>query len=313
MSYKKVLITGGTGFIGANIVRRLLKDGHDVHLLVRKEYDNARLDDVIDNLRFYEADLTDLSSLDTVLMLVKPDWVFHLSVYGAYSHQNDGRTIFETNVLGTMNLINACIKCGFEVFVNTGSSSEYGYKDHPSRETELLEPASTYAVSKAATTMFCGYIAREKNVMIPTLRLYSVYGPYEDDGRLVPTLIRFGTQGYFPPLVDPDIAHDFVFVDDVVEAYLLAAMSKEQQCDAIYNVGTGVQTNIREIVDVASRQMDILEEPQWGTMANRRWDTSCWIADNRLIRKQLGWTPSHSLEEGFRKTLSWYRNRHSRR
>ena len=309
MSYKKVLITGGTGFIGANIVRRLLKDGHDVHLLVRKEYDNARLDEVSDNLHFYEVDLTELSSLDTVLMFLKPDWVFHLSVYGAYSHQNDGRSIFETNVIGTMNLINACTKCGFEVFVNTGSSSEYGYKGHPSKETELLEPASTYAVSKAATTMFCGHIAREKNVMIPTLRLFSVYGPYEDDGRLVPTLIRYGTQGQLPPLVDPDIAHDFVFVDDVVDAYLLAAMSQEQQCDAIYNVGTGVQTSIRDIVDVARRQMNILVEPQWGTMPNRQWDTSCWIADNRLIRKQLGWTPNHSLEEGFQKTLSWFRSR----
>ena len=308
MSNKKVLITGGTGFIGANLVRRLLKDGHDVHLLVRKEYDNARLKDVIDDLRFYEVDLMDLSSLDTILMFVKPDWVFHLSVYGAYSHQNNGQTMFETNVIGTMNLIKACAKCGFEVFVNTGSSSEYGYKDHPSKETEILEPASTYAVSKAATTMFCGYIAREKNVMIPTLRLYSVYGPYEDDGRLVPTLIRYGTQGRFPPLVDPDIAHDFVFVDDVIEAYLLAAMSQEQQSDVIYNVGTGIQTSIREIVDVARRQMNILEEPQWGTMPNRRWDTSCWIADNRLIRKQLGWTPSHSLEEGFRKTLSWFKS-----
>ena len=107
------------------------------------------------------------------------------------------------NMLGTVNLLTACLEVGFTGFVHTGSSSEYGFKDHAPREDEYLEPNSDYAVTKAAATLYCRQIAVDRGVNVTTLRLYSAYGPWEEPTRLVPTLIAKGLGGEIPELVSP--------------------------------------------------------------------------------------------------------------
>jgi len=305
---KRVIVTGATGFVGANLARRLLREGHEVHLLVRPGYKSWRVEAIRPDVRMHELHLHDLDSVARAVSQIRPEWVFHLAVHGAYSTQTDLHEMVLTNIQGTINLITAGLKAGFEAFVNTGSSSEYGWKNHPPAETEVLEPNSYYAVTKASATLFCRYTAQHEKVHLPTLRLYSVYGAYEEPTRLIPTLIIRGLSGQLPPLVNPDIARDYVYVDDVVEAYMLAALRPAQEHGAIYNVGTGIQTTLREAVEVARRVMSIKAEPQWGTMSSRQWDTNCWIADYRLICQRLGWRPHHSFEAGFRKTVQWFEN-----
>ncbi len=307
---KRVVITGATGFVGANLARRLLEDGNDVHLLVRACHNPWRISSIRADVFLHEVDLRDAETLTSIISSIRPEWVFHLAAHGAYSSQTDVRTMIETNITGTVNLVEACLKTGFESLINTGSSSEYGYKDHAPSEEELLEPNSHYAVTKASATLFCRYTALHRGVRIVTLRLYSVYGPYEEPTRLIPTFIRLGLNGKLPPLVSPNVARDFVHVDDVSAAYLLAASRPAAKAGAIYNVGTGVQTSLREAVETARRVLGIKAEPQWGTMPNRHWDTECWIADNRKIRKELGWSPVHSFEQGLRITANWFRDSH---
>lgn len=304
MKNKKVLITGGTGFVGANLARRLLSDGHEVHLLLRRGYSPWRIEDIQKKIRLHETNLSDLLSLKSLVGDIRPDWIFHLAVYGAYSNQTDQRQMVETNIIGTMNLVEASLRAGFEAFVNTGSSSEYGYKDHAPSETELLKPNSPYALAKANATLFCQYIAHSNKVLMPTLRLYSVYGPYEEPTRFIPTLIREGLKSRLPPLVNPDIARDFVYVDDVCDAYILAATTPGQAYGAIYNVGTGVQTSIREAVETARKLMGIKAEPVWGSMPDRRWDTSVWVANPQLIQEKLAWKARSTFEQGLSKTIS---------
>lgn len=305
---KRVILTGGTGFVGANLARRLLRDGHEVHLLVRGGHAAWRIEAIRADVRLHEADLCDEEALARAVADIRPDWVFHLAAYGAYSWQTDLRRTVQTNVVGTVALVEACLKAGFEAFVHTGSSSEYGFKDHAPSETEALEPNSHYAVAKASATLFCRHTAQGRGVRLPTLRLYSVYGPYEDPARLMPTLIRQGLKGTLPPLVNPETARDFVYAEDVCEAYLLAASRPGQEPGAVYNVGTGVQTTLREVVGVARRAMDIRAEPAWGSMPPRQWDTGVWVADSRKIREALGWRPRHTFEEGFRETVAWFRD-----
>jgi UDP-glucose 4-epimerase len=304
---KRVIITGATGFVGANLTRRLLQAGAELHLLVRRGYNVWRIQDICSEVRLYEVNLGDLETLFKLVHQIQPDWIFHLAVYGAYSLQTDVHQMAQTNIVGTMNLVEACLKNGVEAFVNTGSSSEYGYKDHAPSETEWLEPNSYYAVTKASATLFCRYTAQSQNVCLPTLRLYSVYGPYEEPTRLMPTLIQKGLQGELPPLVNPMIARDYVYVEDVVDAYLLAVTQPHQEPGAVYNVGTGIQTSLREVVDVARRVMNIPAEPAWGTMPNRQWDTTVWVANNHKIRTELGWQPRYTFEQGFRLIVDWFR------
>jgi nucleoside-diphosphate-sugar epimerase len=302
----RCLVTGGAGFVGANLVRRLLKDGHEVHLLLRSNQNRWRLNGLDDLIRCYPVDLVD-QALPGTVETIRPEWVFHLAAHGAYSWQTDLEQIIRTNLLGTINLVQACLKSGFDSFVNTGSSSEYGYKNHPPSELECPEPNSHYAVSKVAATLFCQHTSRREGVHIRTLRLYSVFGAYEDPNRLMPTLINRGFKGEFPPLVSPETARDYIYIDDVLDAFLLAAALKDKHQGTVYNVGTGVQTTLREVVEVTRRVLGVCAEPKWGTMPSRTWDTDCWVANNKLICQDLGWRPKHSFEEGFRQMVEFYR------
>lgn len=303
---RRILITGGTGFVGANLARRVLGE-HEVHLLVRPGFTAWRIDGIRSDVRLHEVGLEDADRVSRVVAAIRPDWVFHLAAYGAYPRQADIRRMAHTNILGTINLVEACRQTGFEAFVNTGSSSEYGVKDHAPAETEWLEPNSPYAVTKASATLFCRLTAQRQGLRIATLRLYSVYGPYEEPDRLLPTLVLRGLDGDLPPLADPDVARDYVHVDDVCEAYLLAASRPAPEPGSVYNVGTGIQTTLRQVVDVARRVLPITVEPRWSSMPRRVWDTHVWLSDSRRIRAELGWQPRVEFEVGLRSTLQWFR------
>lgn len=303
---KRVLVTGGSGFIGANLVRRLLADGHEVHVLLRPDLDLWRLEEVMGELLVHEGDLVDAASVGRVVEQARPAWIFHLAAHGAYPTQTETLPIVQTNLVGTSNLLEAAATVGFEAFVNSGTSSEYGYKDHAPAEDEWLEPNSTYAVAKAAATMYCRQRARRSGLPVTTLRLYSVYGPFEEPSRLVPRLIAEGLEGRLPPLVNPSIARDYVHVEDACQAYLKAAAVGTEP-GAVYNVGTGVQTTLAEIVELARRLLSIAAEPAWGTMPDRSWDTDVWVANSTRVRAKLGWSPSLDLEQGLARTIAWYR------
>ena len=303
---KRVLVTGGSGFVGANLARRLLADGHEVHLLLRQRRELWRLEEVMGELQVHEGDLVDAASVGRVLEASRPDWIFHLAAQGAYPTQTETLPIVQTNLVGTANLLEAAAAVGFEAFVNSGTSSEYGYKDHAPTEDEWLEPNSTYAVAKAAATMYCRQRARRTGLPVTTLRLYSVYGPFEEPSRLIPRLIAEGLQGRLPPLVNPTIARDYVHVEDACEAYLKAAAAGTEP-GAVYNIGTGVQTTLAEIVDLARRLLAVVAEPAWGTMPDRSWDTDVWVANSTRVRAELGWAPKLDLEQGLARTIAWYR------
>lgn len=198
-------------------------------------------------------------------------------------------------MLGLINLASACLETDFESLVNAGSSSEYGFSDHAPAEDELPEPNSEYAVTKASATLLCGFLARRHGRRLSTLRLYSVYGPWEGPRRLVPTLVARGLQGELPSLVSPETGRDFVYLDDACDAFLAAAAAAAPEtAGAVYNVGTGRQTTIREAVEVARRVLDIDAEPDWGTHEGRAWDTSVWVADPSRIQRWDGGLASTS-------------------
>jgi dolichol-phosphate mannosyltransferase len=148
-------------------------------------------------------------------------------------------------------------------------------------------------------------VAQSRKIPAVTLRLYSVFGPYEEPSRLMPSLIVHGMAGRYPPLVDPRVARDYVYVEDVVEAYRLA-VTGDHEPGAVYNVGTGVQTTLGELVTLARTVFALPGEPPWGSMPNRSWDSTTWQADSRKI-EAIGWRPQGSLETGFQRFVEWFR------
>lgn len=263
--------------------------------------DARRLDGLTDLSRI-EGDVADREDVERAFDSARPEWIFHLAAHGAYPFQTDVVAMAQSNVVGTATLLAAAERHGCAVLVNTGTSSEYGDCDHAPREDEPPHPNSDYAATKAAATWLCER-ARARGVPVTTLRLYSAYGPFEEERRLIPTLVRAAMAQGWPPLAAPTVVRDFVYVGDVVDAYLAAAANPNRSL--IYNVASGVQTSLAELVETASKVFSIPAEPRWGGYAQRSWDTRVWVGDPALIRTELGWAATTSLASGLARTAEW--------
>ncbi|TIT90455.1 MAG: NAD-dependent epimerase/dehydratase family protein, partial [Mesorhizobium sp.] len=302
---QRALVTGGSGFVGASLVRRLLSMGWQVDLLLRPGFATWRVPAEQPRLSMHVIDLTDASAVEALLHRLRPRHVFHLAAHGAYSWQTDAARIAKTNLEAIRTLALASLKANVEAFVHTGTSLEYGRKRHAPSEDEPAEPEGAYAISKAAATAFCRDLARRSGMRFPTLRLYSVYGPWEEPRRLVPSLLLHAMVGKWPPLANPKTARDFVWVEDVIDALIIAASRPLADPGAIFNIGTGRQTTLGEIVALVHGVTGCEAEPHWQSMPDRGWDTDIWQAETRHAATVLGWTAQTTLRTGLQRTIEW--------
>jgi nucleoside-diphosphate-sugar epimerase len=301
-----ILVTGASGFIGSHLVRRLAGTGADVHVFLRSSSDTRRLGDITGRLERHAADLTDPASLRTAVRRVRPRTIFHCASWGGHPGQTDGAAIFGTNLAGTFHLLAACEEAGFDRFVHTGSSSEYGMKAPPISEEDEPAPVDAYGASKAGATLWCRAAAISRGLPVVTLRLFSPYGPWDDPVRLIPSVSRAFLDGRSPRLASPSGARDFVYIDDVVDACLLAA-SVPSAAGEIINAGSGRQATVGEVVDILSRLIPGSPAPSWGSVSPRP-GPSVWVAGIGKARRILGWEPKVPLEDGLRRTVEWMRD-----
>lgn len=300
----RVMVTGAGGFVGANLVRALLERGEEPEAIVRPGGDVWRLEDVRGELPLVPVDLDDAQALAEAVLERRPEVLFHLAASGGYSWQRDLDAMLSVNVRATEALLAAAREVDARV-VHAGSSSEYGHRDRAASELDRLEPNSHYAVTKAAATHLCRLAASTHGQVAVTLRLYSIYGPWEEPRRLMPTLVRTAGEGHWPPLVAPDTVRDFVWVGDACDAFIRAATAEFDDPGAVLNIASGTQTSLSALVEVARRVFDIEEPPQWRTMDARSWDTDVWVGDPSAATKVLGWRAGTSLDEGLRAMADW--------
>jgi len=311
MGWTRFLVTGAGGFIGASLVRRLLDAGGEVSILIREDTDPGRLADILPKLRVIKGDVADATVAAAAVAESRPDAVYHLAAHGGAETQKDIPRILRTNLMGTSALLDACASSPVRLFVHAGSSSEYGYKSGPMRETDRLEPNSAYAVGKAAATHLCCLAAKRSSFAVVTLRLFSVYGPWETPTRLVPTVLRRCVAGEGLEMVSRKTARDFVYVGDIIEA-MLEREPLVRASGEVINLGTGVQTTMEEFVAAAFEVTGSRSEIRWEAMPSRVWDTSMWVASCEKAERLLGWKASTSLREGLRHTLDWIQSRGGR-
>ena len=300
----KVLVTGASGFVGACLTRRLMGMGHEVHVFVRQTANMWRIADIVPHIVLHDVDLRDADAVGQTVNSIRPSNILHLATYGGFSYQNDVDAIYGANFMGTINLVHACEKVGFDRFIHTGSSSEYGMKTEPMKEMDLLEPLGDYAVSKAAATLFCCSEALQKSLPIVTLRIFSPYGPWDDPQRLIPYVIAALHNGNVPALSNPASVRDYIFIDDVIDAYL-AVMSASITAGETYNVGSGRQTSIGEVVDRIVRAIGTGIRPMWGAEYPKRPEPGVWVADIGKIQAHFNWKATTSLSDGIQQTISW--------
>ena len=300
-----IFIFGASGFIGANLTNFILNYRKDCYAISHNPRNAWRLKLLnVSNDNILYCDIGSRVSVDSIFENYKPKSIFNLSAYGAYSKQNNINLIYQTNLIGTLNILENCTN--IRVYIHAGSSSEYGLNSKSPDEKDRLEPNSHYALSKVSTSYLLEYYAKFKNLLCANLRLYSIYGPWEEPDRLVPKLIEHGFNKTYPPLVNLNTTRDFVYIDDCVEAFLDAANNITINNSGVsINIGSGNKTTLNEIVCEVKKIFNINVDPEWGNMKNRAWDTSEWYGNHYLAKQIINWSPKTKLNEGLIKLKKW--------
>ena len=254
-----------------------------------------------------QIDLLIESNLDALLDEIQPRTIMDCVAYGAYSFEVDSRLIYQTNFNFLVRLLGKLETRSIACLVHAGSSSEYGENSAGPTEQAFLEPNSDYAVSKVAAANLLRYYGKRRGFPCANLRLYSVYGPLEDSARLIPNLIRHGLDGTYPTFVNPAVSRDFIYADDVSEAFVATALNlTTADFGESFNIGTGIKTTIGDVATLARDLFAIADEPAF-TMPERSWDTQEWYANIDKATARLGWAPRTSFRDGLERMIAWYR------
>lgn len=309
MERLRVLITGGTGFIGANLARYFNSMGHSVAITLQDSSKIWRISDIINRINTFKIDITDFSKVKEIFNLYKPDIVINTAAYGGYHFENATQQIFQVNLNGTINLVEAFLQSNSSLLINTGSSSEYGFKDRPMSEGDIIEPYGSYAVSKSASTLYCRSRSIETGRKIVTFRLFSAFGYYEEPHRLVPYVILSTLRESKAILNNPNNIRDFIFIDDISKAYAkLIYQAETVNNGEIFNLGTGEETTIGKIVRIVENLTGKKLEIEWQYDNGRIGDKAeHWAADISKTSNVLNWKPQYTLEQGLSETYKWFK------
>lgn len=299
-----ILVLGAGGFVGANLFLKILNSRSDITGVLHNK-NSWRLKNVAEEKIKY-VDITNQQEIEKLLVSTKSRTILNCVSYGAYSFQKDVHQIYETNFNAMRGLIEVLHNKSIDSFINAGTSSEYGINSNKPKENAFTKPNSHYALSKLATASYLQYMGKQNDFPCIHLRIYSAYGPLEDTSRLIPNLLYFALKKQLPPLVSKKISRDFLYVDDVCDAFITAAIKiKPSMYGEIYNIGSGIKTTIEDLVSLTKKTFNIDVNPKFDTFKNREWDLADWVSDPKKSKIELGWEAKTPLKSGLLKTYKW--------
>ena len=303
-----VLVTGANGFIGSHLSRYLISHNADVHLFLRKGCDMTRIRDIEPRVRIWRGDILDFHALLDCFRIAVPKIIFHLAA--VLNVSRDTRllnSLLDTNFQGTLNIFRAVQETGIspDCIINTGSSEEYGAGAAPFVESQREMPVSPYSVSKVAATHLGQMLYRTSGLPVVTLRPFLVYGPGQSTNMFIPSLIRHCLEKKDFSMTEGDQSRDFVYVDDVVDAYARVAVSRLAAGEVI-NVGSGIENQIRYVAEQVVHKMGSPVRLMIGALQKRTGEADHFFCDNSKAREVLGWSSLISLDDGLDRTIQWY-------
>ena len=290
---RRALVLGGGGFIGSHLCGQLVRVGADVHATSRQRRDDE------DGIRWLSVDVAELDTVRDAFRRVRPELVFHLAshVAGARDLELVQPTLYG-NLISTVNVLTAAQEAGSARIVLAGSMEE------PTPEDQTVA-SSPYAVAKWAASGYARMFHALYDSPVVTLRIFMVYGPGQQDFRkLVPHVALSLLRGERPRLTSGSRAIDWIYVEDVVSAFLEAA-SREGLAGETVDVGSGTRLTIHDLVDRLAAIIDSEIEPIFGALPDRPLETTK-VADLERTWEILGWRPAVSLDEGLRRTVDWF-------
>lgn len=284
------VISGSRGFLGSHLITELKKNGHKI-LPIEQEL------------------LFDAQALQNFLTDNPPDYIFHFAAYGNHAHQVDESQTIISNVYATFNLLEASANFPYKAFINCSTSSVYGRKTAPMRETDILEPDTFYAATKAAGEHITRAFVNKYDKPILNIRPFSIFGEGEADFRFIPTAIKHMLEQTTMPFVASP-THDWTYVADFINAIIFLLPHVNGLKGQAINIGYGGLITNKDVVEtltyIADRGLKTAE-----TYKEQPHHSSVWVADITKL-KDLGWKPKYTFEEGLKATYDFYRKKYTK-
>lgn len=307
MGTRRVLLTGATGFIGSQVARALLESGHTVFALTRKGASLWRLDDVVPRLELVHGELTEPDDIEAVVKDVRPELCVHSAWYtepGRYLSSSENVRLANASLFLSVTLA----RHGCKRLVGVGTCLEYDTNADGGTFSEItpVGPRHLYSESKLSTYQFIEALGRRDGMATSWARVFYQYGPYEDERRLVPHVIRKLLAGERAQLTPGEQVRDFLHVSDVGRAIAAVGLS---DVGGVVNIGSGVPLTVRALATEIGRKLDALDRLEFGAVPYSPGDPMYICANNRRLTQDVGFTPRHSLSSGLDDTIAWWKHR----
>jgi nucleoside-diphosphate-sugar epimerase len=298
-----VLVTGAGGFVGSQVVRQLIASNVEVAAMVRPGSNRPRLAGLEKTITLLEADLADTDTVAKQLGKVKPEAAIHAAWYaepGKYlpSPQN------LDSLRSSLTLLEELAKAGCQHLVGVGTCFEYEMRSEPLREDSPTRPFTLYAASKLAFMLVAAQRAPQLDMGMAWARLFYLYGPFEDERRLMPLAIKALTTGNEFKTAPGEMVRDYLHIEDVASG--LCALSRHRLSGA-FNVCSGEPVTIAGLMQTLGELLGRPELIRLGAYPPRDFDPMYVSGDNTRLRTEARWSPRYTLREGLAQTIAWWK------
>ncbi|MBL0274323.1 MAG: SDR family oxidoreductase [Chitinophagaceae bacterium] len=311
-----ILITGGAGFIGSNLVSALLSDERVTRVIVLDNFSTGSKENIDEyfthsKFRFIEGDIRNYA--DCLQACNGVDYISHQAALGSVPRSiHDPLTTNDVNITGTLNIFTAAKEKNIKRIVYAASSSTYG--DHPGLpkvEDKIGKPLSPYAVTKYVNELYAKVYADVYGMELIGLRYFNIFGPKQNPNGPYAAVIPLFAEALIkdqPPTINGDGSHsrDFTYVDNAVQANIRSIFTNNKEAvNQVYNIACGEQTSLNELFDGLKKEAGSKLQPVYGP--ERAGDVKHSLADITKAKKLLGYEPSVTVNEGLKKTFTWYK------
>jgi nucleoside-diphosphate-sugar epimerase len=296
-------VTGATGFIGSHLARLLLREGCTVYALVRDRSNTRRIEDILSSLQIVQGDLNSLDGVASHLESIQPEICFHLAWCaepGKYLTSQENLKL----LIASVHLASRLATLGCKKFISAGTCFEYDTDMGCLSETSPTKPNSLYAASKLALKLLLEQLFISPEMRVAWLRFFYLYGPFEDERRLVPSVISSLLQNQQAKVTKGQQVRDFLHVEDVAAAIWAIAQSN---LSGPVNIGSAKPVTVQEICECIGNIMNRSELIKFGALPYDPRDPMFICANNRRLVEKTGWVSHYDLREGLKHTIAWWK------
>ena len=303
---KKLLIVGGDGYIGRNLVRSGLDEGYNITTISRTKKDTDTSHEHKNVVKKLVVDISDKQALVKTLVDVEIEYVINCAGYvDHFSFGRGGRNVIDQHFNGVLNIVESINKDALKAFIQLGSSDEYGSNKAPQSEDQRELPISPYSLGKTATSHFLQMLHRNENFPATIFRLFLVYGPGQSFDRFIPqTIIACLKDIEFPVSAGTQL-RDFCYIDDISDG-IIKSLENSKTHGQIINLASGNPVSIKEVVGKIQK-LTGGGKPDFGKIPFRPGENMELYANTDKARKYIGWSPEIRLDDGIEQTIEYYK------